>query len=60
MLEKKVSCLLMTLQCGVMPDKGTTDVIFIMRQVQERQQARKNKLYYDFVDLKKAFDLSLE
>ena len=30
--------------------------IFNMRQVQERHQARKKKLYYAFVDLEKAFD----
>ena len=37
-----------------MPGKRTTDAIFIMRQVQEKHQAKK-KLYYDFVDLEKAF-----
>ena len=36
--------------------KGTTDAIFIMRQVQEKHQAKKKKLYYAFVDLEKAFD----
>ena len=39
-----------------MPGKETTDAIFIMRQVQEKQQAKKKKLYYAFVDLEKAFD----
>ena len=39
-----------------MPGKGTTDVIFIMRQVQEEHQAKKKRLYYAFVDLEKAFD----
>ena len=29
---------------------------FIMRQVQEKHQAKKKKLYYAFVDLEKAFD----
>ena len=39
------------------PGKGTTDAIFIMRQVQEKHQAKKKKkLYYAFVDLEKAFD----
>ena len=41
---------------GFMPGKGTPDAIFIMRQVQEKQQAEKKKLYYAFVDLEKAFD----
>ena len=39
-----------------MPGKGNTDAIFIMRQVQEKHQAKKKKLYYAFVDLEKAFD----
>ena len=39
-----------------MSGKGTTDAIFIMRHVQEKHQAKKKKLYYDFVDLEEAFD----
>ena len=39
-----------------MPGKGTTDAIFIMRQVQEKHQAKKKKLYFAFVDIEKAFD----
>ena len=38
-----------------MPGKGTTDVIFIMRKVEEKHQAKK-KLYYAFADLEKKFD----
>ena len=41
---------------GFMPSKGTTDAIFIMRQVKEKHQAKKKKLYYAFVDLEKAFE----
>ena len=44
------------MQFGFMPGKGTTDAIFIMRQVQEKHQAKKKKLYYVFMDLEKAFD----
>ena len=44
------------IQFGFMPGKGTTDAIFTMRQVQEKHQAKKKKLYYAFVDLEKAFD----
>ena len=44
------------MQFGFMPGKGTTDAIFIMRQVQEKHQTKKKKLYYAFVDLEKAFD----
>ena len=39
-----------------MPGKGTTDAIFIMRQVQEKHQSKKKELYYAFVDLEKSFD----
>ena len=44
------------IQFGFMPGKGTTDTIFIMRQVQEKHPAKKKKLYYVFVDLEKVFD----
>ena len=47
------------MQFGFMPGNGTTDAIFSMRQIQERQQARKTKLYYAFVDLEKEFDRTL-
>ena len=52
-LEKKIRCQLPidNMQFGFMPGKGTTDAIFIMRQVQEKHQTKKQKLYYAFVDL---------
>ena len=58
MLEKRLRCQVSmdNMQSGFMPGKGTTDAIFIMRQVQEKYQAKKKKLYYAFVDLEKAFD----
>ena len=57
-LEKKSRCQVSidNMQFGFMPGKGTTDSIFIMRQVQEKHQAKNKKLYYAFVDLEKAFD----
>ena len=36
------------MQFGFMPGKGTTDAIFIMRQVQKKHQTNKKKLYYAF------------
>ena len=39
-----------------MPGRGTIDAIFIARQLQERYLDNKKKLYFDFVDLEKAFD----
>ena len=44
------------MQFGFMPGKGTTDAIFIVRQVQEKFLAKKKDLYFAFVDLEKAFD----
>ena len=44
------------MQFGFMHGKGTTDAILIMRQIQEKHQTKKKKLYYAFVDLEKAFD----
>ena len=38
-----------------MPGKGTIDVIFIVRKVEEKHQAKK-KLYYAFADLENKFD----
>jgi len=37
-------------------DKGTTDAIVIVRQIQEKFRAKGKKLYYGFVDLEKPFD----
>ena len=45
-----------SMQFGFMPGKGPTDAIFIMRQVQGKQQAKKKKLHYAFVDIEKAID----
>jgi len=44
------------MQFGFMKGKGTTDTIFIVRQIQEKFRANVKKLYFGFVDLEKAFD----
>ena len=44
------------MQFGFMPGRGTTDAIFILRQLQEKHLAKNKKLYSAFVDLEKAFD----
>jgi hypothetical protein len=44
------------LQFGFMAGKGTTDAIFIVRQLQEKFLAKKKDLWMAFVDLEKAFD----
>ena len=45
-----------TMQFGFMPGRGTTDAIFILRQVHERYLGKHKDLYFAFVDLEKAFD----
>jgi hypothetical protein len=44
------------MQFGFTPGKGTTDAIFILRQLQERYLVKKRELWMAFVDLEKAFD----
>ena len=44
------------MQFGFMPGHGTTDAIFILRQLQEKYLAKNNKLLFAFVDLEKASD----
>ena len=44
------------MQCGFMSGHGTTDAIFIVRQLQEKHLAANKLLYMAFVDLEKAFD----
>jgi len=44
------------MQFGFRPGKGTTDPIFIVKQIQERYFEKKKDLWMAFVDLEKAFD----
>ena len=39
------------MQFGFRPGKGTTDAIFILRQLQEKYLAKQKVLYFAFVDL---------
>ena len=43
-------------QFGFVPGRGTTDAIFVVRQLQEKYLAVNKRLYMPFVDLEKAFD----
>jgi len=43
------------MQFGYMKGKGTTDAIFIVRQMQKKFRAKGKKLYFGFVDLEKSF-----
>ena len=44
------------MQFGFMPSRGTTDTIFILRQLQEKYLQMKKNIYFAFVDLEKAFN----
>ena len=44
------------MQFGFRPGRGTTDAIFIARQIQEKFLAQKKDLWVAFVDLEKTFD----
>ena len=44
------------MQFGFVSGRGTTDAIFMARQMQEKHHAVKKPLYFAFVDLEKAFD----
>ena len=43
-------------QFGFVPGRGTTDAIFVVRQLQEKYLAANKRLYMAYVDLEKAFD----
>ena len=43
-------------QFGFVPGGGTTDAIFVVRQLQEKYLAANKRLYMAFIDLEKAFD----
>ena len=43
-------------QFGFVPGRGTTDAIFVVRQLQEKYLAANKRLYMAFVVLEKAFD----
>jgi hypothetical protein len=44
------------MQFAFVPGRGTTDAIFIARQLQEKYIAANKTLYFAFIDLEKAFD----
>ena len=43
-------------QCGFRTGRGTIDMIFAARQLQEKSMEQRQDLYISFVDLNKAFD----
>ena len=43
-------------QCGFRRGRGTTDMVFTLRQIQEKSREQQKPLYMVFIDLTKAFD----
>ena len=43
-------------QCGFRSNRGTVDMIFVLRQIQEKRRERNMGLHAAFVDLTKAFN----
>ncbi|XP_017668058.1 PREDICTED: uncharacterized protein LOC108496141, partial [Lepidothrix coronata] len=43
-------------QCGFRANRSTTDMVFVLRQLQEKCREQNKGLYVTFVDLTKAFD----
>ena len=43
-------------QFGFFPDRGTTDAIFVVRQLQKKYLAANKRFCITFVDLEKTFD----
>ena len=41
---------------GYMLGRGTTDAIFLARQLQKKYLGKRKRLYFKFVDMEKAFD----
>ena len=44
------------MQYGFMPGRGTVDAVFLLRRFSEKFRAKSKKLFFEFVDLEKAFD----
>ena len=45
-----------SIQCGVVPDKGTTGTVSVVRQLQQKNIAANQRLYIAFFYRKKTFD----
>ena len=55
-LLKYVDQILPETQSGFRPKRGTTDLIFTLKQLQEKAKEQQSQIYVAFIDLAKAFD----
>ena len=56
-LQKLVERIYPEPQCGFRAERSTIDMIFSLRQLQEKCREQHMPLYIDFIDLTKAFDI---
>jgi len=56
-LQKMAECVYPESQCGFCAERSTVDMIFSLRQLQEKCREQHTPLYVAFIDLTKAFDL---
>ena len=57
LIEYLENGLLRESQCGLRKERGTIDMVFAARQLQEKYQEQNVDLYTTFVDLTKTFDI---
>lgn len=56
-LQKLAERVYLESQCGFRAERSTVDMIFSLRQLQEKCREQQMPLYISFIDLTKAFDL---
>ena len=55
-IQETIDNHLTEVQCGFRSSRGTTDDVFVVRQIIEKARERRIKLHWNFVDFKAAFD----
>ena len=56
-LQKLAKCVYPESQCGFRAGRSTTDMVYSLRQLQEKCREQQMPLYLTFIDLTKASDL---